>query len=402
MPFFFGKTMAERALAINEKVNWMQRERKEAEAVRKAQDAYDFFCQQNGGLAYLASFIPGSEAFKARRLLSAAVDNLSGILIKEISQKEEDSFTFARRPALSLSLRGPILGAILSLPFKAFADTHAEHVHKYDKNKKYPWGRIFSSFPIIADIAEEGSLRRRDKLTNLIHTLFNPVRLVEQSLEFLHKAVNRLIEMGATETPDRKAGPGRKFAKGLVAALFVIVSVPVKIVSAITDIPYQVVKNGVYEPLKFIATALKKNDNKVDGAILKEDEADKVKEWTQDMGLQNTTSRVMANARFHESSDDDMDAYSTPDMASRYYGNHTDFRSVSTIDLGTHAENEEGFQPLGIKGQQFFKSSPNNVKMVKELAKVARKGLTEDGAEEEAVRAVKRRYQPGSRSSNSE
>lgn len=283
MPFLFSKSMAERATKVSKRLLW---EKPSTETLHRSKEAFDYFCQQYGGLGFIASFLPWTQAFKARMLLSDEVDRFSKHVRERLMAGSLELMSE------KMSLYGPILGSILSMPFKLTHEITSGPFIYFDENKKKPFLKLLSLFPIVKDIKKD--IKKNEHGSNLIHTLCNPVRILEDFLFFLNQLANRVIETGSEQ--NSKPGLGRKFLKGAVGVLFTVINIPVKTVSAITDIPYQVLKNGVFEPLKFLATAWenKAKTKGEDGVIIKSEDFDLIQtKLRQQMGRGVSTSVIM-------------------------------------------------------------------------------------------------------------
>jgi len=306
MPFLFPKTMAQRSLEIYNNLasidrsslrqsNMPQKLRETEGNVAASLEAYDFFCQKYFGLGFVASFIPGTEAFLARKILSGEVDQFSNKLIRKLKTNRN---SLEKRYHITL-LRGVVAGAVLGEVLGVLIDILQPYRNKerqYDL--KLSFKKLISYLPFLQDIYYVDSNRtahlKADMLANLIHTLCNPVRLVDDFLSFLNKAINGIIEIGSEKY--KESGAIRKGLKLFVGVVFTVINFPMKILKAIADIPYQILKNVIYDPLKFIASFLKKSDENLDQLIINNEDSDAIEELEKNAILKQINSKRQERA----------------------------------------------------------------------------------------------------------
>ncbi len=293
MPFLFPGTMARRALVLAHhryfKIIVPSHDvsaapspqdtliEQQKDAVRESLEAYTFLSQ---GWGYLASFLRGTQAYLARQALSETVDQLSDELKKKIKPSKNLSEGGLAKYRDLLALQGPLIGAILS-PALIIVIENFELVN--DNNKLY-LNTIIFSFPILKEFynTQHGWFYfDRSNFAKLFHNLLNPVRLLDDFLLFLKKSLIRTIEIGSTKFEE--SGPIRKVLKGGVSFLFSVIEIPVKALSTITDIPYQILKACYYAPQGLVSLFKKKQnyDTNKYTIILKANDADQIDAWIQ-------------------------------------------------------------------------------------------------------------------------
>ncbi len=218
------------------------------------------------GFGFFASFIPGTSAFKARSILAEKIKSELPAARVELENSfhnisdisHEGSVHLFDKLAAKTSIRGPILDFLTLGPLWRTLNETID-LRGVVKNNKNSMGRLATLFPVVIDIlfmdqARRVSLRPR-ALSNLLKNLLNPVRLLEELLFFVEKVLYRLLEIGANKgdyTSSLRAIP-----KFIVFLAFLPARVGVGLVSMITDIPYKILENCIYNPIKFIISAVK-------------------------------------------------------------------------------------------------------------------------------------------------
>lgn len=309
MPIF-AKTMAERVISVNSgfksyhPVPPVPQQIPEAKmAILKSCIAhYDFCCQKYGGLGFVTSFVPGTEAFLAREFLSELVDEYLNDLRKELTsipQKEYGADWYKARNDMA-SLRGVTSWAALEESLRKVVDETRgtyqfdltfsySYFTEHQRNKKIPFIVLLSYFPLISNLfyhfsndseimlKRMGGAQDRDedqggyrdeviRISSIIHDILNPVLLLQQAWYFLNLIINRALEIGGKRDDYSKIRGGLKF---FVAGVFAIVALPLAVVGIIADLPYKMLKHLVYNPLKFIISSIKKKNDGMDEVFLK-------------------------------------------------------------------------------------------------------------------------------------
>ena len=249
MPFLFPETIAQKALDSS---MWVG-----TDNVKASLKAFNFYCQKYLGLGYIASFIPGTEAFQIRRILSGEITQLSSIIEVLMVTSTFDNYPYGYlwRKELMLSLQG-ITGMALGLPLRMIMQIRVPYQLSL-RNNQSSVKELISYFPLLNNIyyVSMGDAKLRSNIiANLIHTLCNPVRLIAGFLFFLNRVIDRVMEIGL----ETHAKPGiiRASLKRLVGIIFTAISIPIQIVMRVADIPYQILKNIIYAPLKFLGLSL--------------------------------------------------------------------------------------------------------------------------------------------------
>lgn len=298
MSFLFPKTMAKRAVALSKTKSFNYGT--QYPSLQTAINAYDFFCHQYGGLGYFISFVlPWTQAFKARMILSNTTDEFS-----------KDMRDYAKRnngKTLDiLAMRWLMAGAILKeckdaliiigLLIPSLLIGQAENsFENYDINQKKSFKALLSNFPIFSDIflynCNDFFSRRSNKsiIGNLIHTLCNPLKLVDEFAITLKESIDRVIDIGSKK--GESPGVIRKGLKIFVAAVFTPILSATDTVSYLTDIPYKILHKVIYEPLVFVAEAWKQKKEDRDKAIIKGADVGQIQAWINPK--KSSTAEVM-------------------------------------------------------------------------------------------------------------
>ncbi len=288
MPFLFTKTGAERALCVYEDLDCLARDyysamtptlRASRATVEASLEAYDFFCQKYFGLGFVASFIPGTEAYQTRMILSGEVEQLSRLLTEKLNTEANMGQGARERYRDRMTARWLIVFLILDLPSRIRMDAFVfwrREMHRYSNLESFK--KLASYLPVLSSIYDVGPIFGATSfypynlmIDQLINILCNPVQLVDHSLWFLLSALNRIIEIGSEKY--QESGPIRKALKGFVGVVFSAIMLPVRTVSAITDIPYQVLKWVIYPSLQFLAASLKQMIRNEDQIIVEHRDA---------------------------------------------------------------------------------------------------------------------------------
>ncbi len=287
MPFLFPKSRAHRAVYVAiglyslqlhpNRINLVGVQQGRA-AVEASLEAYDLFCRKYFGLGFVASFIPGTAAYQARMILSDAIEQLSHLLVEKINtgtMKRENAREYYH---YLMMLRGSIVFSILRRLSEIRRDAFSPWRYSMQFNRQESLKILATYLPVFRYICHvhgfSGHISIRinwDRIAELIHTLCNPMRLVDDTLQFLLSVVYRIIEIGSVK--DQESGPIRRELKHFAGVVFLAIKLPVAIVSTITDLPYQVLKHVIYAPLQFLALSLKQMLRNEDPIIVEHNDA---------------------------------------------------------------------------------------------------------------------------------
>ena len=283
MAFFFPETMLKRIKKIDNNLSFKYGDFSELD---KALVEFNTVCREYIGLGYFSSFIPGTRAYTAREQLSnkinlaiSAVDKTLEAL-PNISNRSGKIYLFLRWGSRA-ALKGAVVDKLMMRPLWEVLDHSFEQHFQLSMmahNYKRLVIRILSFLPILSSIYFIDEDRKfhfysgYEILSNLFHSLRNPVRLVNQALFFSHFLVDRIIEIGSVKyhgepsTLDRYAGTTdenygqsgiiRGGLKIIVSIAFTLVTIPVKASEKLLDVPYDLVKNLIYKPIRFICLSV--------------------------------------------------------------------------------------------------------------------------------------------------
>jgi len=307
MSFLFVKSMAQRTLIIERSLG--DDNENETNLVKNAHDVHDFSCRRYFGFGFLLSFIPKTKAYKARLNLAKQTKDLSELIINDRLNNHR-SFSAIKKYHYRSYLRGFFWGGmvntILYIPnipgeisnkisniYQSSFYNFREDSPMYNRHWASTLKRLFSFFPIISDFVQYGEHMHYDQsngravraslsikpdfASNLFHTLCNPLRLIQNALGFTEYSLYAILNLGTGSAlqsdskfrPERN--PLRLALKVLVSTAASTIKFPLGLVSAITDLPYQLVlKDMVYEPLEFIASSFKQSIRQARGLIKRE------------------------------------------------------------------------------------------------------------------------------------
>jgi hypothetical protein len=257
--FFFPETM------LNRVRDMFIQEMKHVNSyyAEDALDSFNSYCKEYLGLGFLASFLPGTNAYKARKKLSIeikkAIPKIEKCLQKIPNINWDGDIYLFHRLSLITSLKGVIADKLLLGPlWRILHNNCREHFNfqLITLNYGYPIKRLVSLFPILTEFYYVDKKRIahwrpvNDILSNLFHTLRNPIRLIDQALNFFHATMCTILSIGSEK--GRKSNFIQIGLKGIIATAFFLVAIPVKIGMKILDIPFDLAKNIIYRPIKFI------------------------------------------------------------------------------------------------------------------------------------------------------
>lgn len=265
--YLFPGVMYERFRKTNqEHTNFYARYSKLTPSLENAYEVYELSTKQYFGFGSLLQFVPGTNANKARQQLSNELKPVMEALIKDFAKHPATIYyRYGSSSELYLFKKYSYLLPLYSYlnigPLFKLLDEVADGFERtgIETNKKYPLIRLVFRFPIISDIFyvdQERSIRLRENaLTNIIHTILNPIRLIDDALDFFHEGVNRILDIGSERhTPSSLP---RVLLKGLTGLFFGIIKLPVKTLKQAIDLLLETAKTLIVDPLVHIGTSIK-------------------------------------------------------------------------------------------------------------------------------------------------
>lgn len=243
--------------------------------VEFAMKLFDYHCKKYFGFGYLNSFIPGTEAFKARVNLSNETDNVmpsAKINLEEINKNIATNFLFAFffRWGSKISTYGVIADLFMLGPLwrglfyiTAPLNNSVLKNHRPNSLESYlvtlPLIEIFLTLDDDSPSRRNVILRNRDDIVNkLFLYLRNPLYFVNDVINFIDCSLNYLINELFDFNPSSYITDSNEFQillKGILAVARTIINIPVLTAISIVDFPYLIIKNYVYAPLKFLYLA---------------------------------------------------------------------------------------------------------------------------------------------------
>jgi|GEM_PF-3598085 len=305
MSFLFAESMAKRAIKItnmaysyNGDYNHFVKQKK---ILEDTLETYDFYCHSYFGLGLLFSlFIPTTKAHEARLNLTKQAKDYSELLLNHClneQSKLSNTKKYQHRAYLKGFFWGGIVNTIFYIPdiptdisikvseiFQSSDDNFFTKHNRptYNENFVSTLKFLFSRFPIISNFVRYRENRynlsatlelQNNSVSNLFHTLCNPVRLISDTLSFIERILYAILNLssGSAIDPNVKFPPEKNRArlalKVFVSTAALIIKFPVNLVSAITDLPYQFL---LKEPFEFITESIIQSIEKIRGLIKKE------------------------------------------------------------------------------------------------------------------------------------
>lgn len=210
------------------------------------QSFYNFQIRRKFGLGFLLSFIPSTQAFKARVDYFKATLALDNVIL--ISRRAN-----VKSPTLSLFLcalasRSP---TSLLFYFKGFIDKYLGVIVNTKSyiinNRKISIKRLVHRLPIIISFYKK---TKTQVFLDIMHTLFNPAKFFSLLLSFCHVSVDRFFEIGAREGSE-SAWP-RVLLKSLSGLIFLPMRIIVATIEAAIDSLGKTIKFICFSPLQFL------------------------------------------------------------------------------------------------------------------------------------------------------
>lgn len=265
--FFFPETMLERMKKIEADVRHLMPVNRNFAGANGALKQFNARCKEYLGLGYLASFIPTTNAFKARKALSVEIDDIMPTIeyaVNRIPNLDEERnvalfHRWKQTTALSgvitnILFLGPLWGSISEDFFHHFQLLHIA------RNRNTSFLRLISMFPLINNIFYvDGERKPHFYSLSIIakrfaHDLLNAFRIVDGALYFLHQLVNKILEIGAEK--NHSSNVVRVILKGIVSIVFFAAALPVKAAMKTIDACYSLLANIICRPVGFMCASI--------------------------------------------------------------------------------------------------------------------------------------------------
>jgi hypothetical protein len=252
--------------------------------LKSSYELYNLCTKQYLGLGALLQWVPGTNANRARKQLSndlepqikSLADRIGGRpAIREGELYGREFYGFKKYADLL-----PLYSYFnISFLFKLFEDIALGFNRSGMRiNKKSPLIDIASTLPIISDIiwGSDGGkvIFQEDPLKNILHSILNPFRLIDDALSFLHSFNYRVLDIGSDR--GEESSLPRLLMKGLVGVIFGIIKLPIKILKHAIDLPLNILKSFIVDPILHVGRSIKEacqnkiKDEKVLVATVKE------------------------------------------------------------------------------------------------------------------------------------
>lgn len=257
------ETMYKRYKRAQQKINAHNKKNKLANTLENAYQLYDVCTKQYLGLGALLQIVPGTNANKARKQLCNALEPALSTIKSEFGKK----LTEQRKPhygGLALKIRAHTsrLHSYLNLSplYRLLGDI--AYGFKYlaaATNKKSPLKRIVFELPFLSDlfyIDRKNKIKFADyPLQGLLFSILNPVRVLDQTLNFINLGINRLLEIGTKK--DDTSSKFRFAMKYAIGILFGIIATPLKILMHTIDlIPLNIARIFFIDPIIHLGQSL--------------------------------------------------------------------------------------------------------------------------------------------------
>lgn len=230
-----------------------------------SKEAYDIQIKRAFGFGFVASFIPGTDAFKARVNYMAATKKLDALIYSLMDRAnlgifEQLTFTLPTTPFYFLQHFTAV-----------YADSIRLLSSNINYNRKDSGIKLFASLPIISAIlsTSTGSVRANWGWA-LLNQLKNPVSIITSTLRFLHRGTDTLIELGSTK--GEKSNSLRQGLKVASALLFLPTRFVSMTMETMVDIAYMLIKSLTIDLGTFLYDAIKQTVNNLNKELVYTDE----------------------------------------------------------------------------------------------------------------------------------
>lgn len=227
---------------------------------------YQLCMKQYLGFGALLQFIPGTNAYATRKQLSNDLELVIVPLKNAVARQPsfmpygnfwEKEYYWFKKKALLASLDALCNFSFLFRLFdEVVKDFRSQGI---DIKEKLPLIRIVFTSPILNDFFEvtpEQKIRVHNKaLANVLHSMINPGRILDDLLNFLHLLVYRLIDIGAEQ--NAPSSTLRILFKGSLGGILGIIKIPVKVLKHTIDLTLKIMKMFIIAPVMHLASSIK-------------------------------------------------------------------------------------------------------------------------------------------------
>ncbi len=196
-------------------------------------EIYNLCTRQYWGMGALLQFIPGTNANLARRQLTKVLSDEIKNEIEECRRYGADDWaSWFEQQRKVASLRSYLNFAPI---FALFLDINRGfHFDEVTYTKKITFDEFIVILPLFKEFfmlnywsSTLVPLPPSRMLINLWFLLINPLKLIDDTLDFLHLVINRAIDMGSTTSLGLNIT--RAIAKGIISLAFGLLKAPVKL-----------------------------------------------------------------------------------------------------------------------------------------------------------------------------
>jgi hypothetical protein len=241
---------------------------------KAAIELFEYEIRRYFGLGYIASFFKGTNAYHAQQTVKQNIALLPSSWLREAkiscsitrngdfrNTDQHHIYGWIKKQAFLKNALWNILtfgwlGNILSQVKETFKYLLYFRVC-YDT--KISLKRIISYLPLLSCCyyADENGKAHINPtiLEDLIHAILSPMLLIEQTLFFIRETLFRIFDIGSTK--NEKCHGLLNCCKFGITLIYVVFLTPIKIIGAITDVPYQILKHFVYNPIVFIFSSIR-------------------------------------------------------------------------------------------------------------------------------------------------
>lgn len=209
----------------------------DAKKLSAAKEIYTIHIQSKLGLGFIASYLPWTKAFQARKELFFSVLEMHKSIQNmgyEPSMKELISLT----PVYFLRSFPKLLKVI-------YKDSRISRL------KGDNFLSLVSYLPLISDVIHKDGSLKPHWAKNIVHSLLNPFRLVSSALKFMHHLNDAVLELGASNegTPSFF----RQFFKIIPMLAFSPLRFTVTVMEASFDVVLEWMDTVFLDPLRFFS-----------------------------------------------------------------------------------------------------------------------------------------------------
>ncbi|WP_347251935.1 hypothetical protein [Legionella sp.] len=224
--------------------------------IQNSYEIYEISTKQYLGFGALLQFFPGTKANLARRQLSNELDPAIQSLKEDFHKHSGQEFYWFRKYSYLLPLDSYLNFGFL---FKTLDDIADGFMRSgIGVNEKPPLIRIALMLPILKDIfwvnSDSEVVLRENALKNILHSILNPVRIIDDFLNFLHQGAYRLLDIGSERS--MHSSLTQVLAKEAVGLFFGLIKLPIKIVKHAIDFPLDVFNTLIISPIVHVTQSI--------------------------------------------------------------------------------------------------------------------------------------------------